>query len=235
MTPRPWTHKDIAILRSLYHHKSRPEIGELLNRTPGAVGRKAVKLGLARVHFRMTPAALQTLRTLTEAGYSETDIAEQLGTNWNTVRTYRRKLGLASQPRSAHYRAKVRALTRQQCKSEGVRSLVELRYMRAAAENARRGWPTDISPNGIKILEALLRESPLPTVEIARRIGGGLCSQALKALRDQKLIVKCGRHYAGRPGCTYDVYRLVTARDGVPLPKRLTQLRAVGFFAEARS
>jgi hypothetical protein len=136
---RPWTHKDLAFLRQAYGVLSRPEIAERLNRGVEAVGRKAVRLGIAQKHFKMDEKSLAELIRLTNLGYSEVDTARSLGTNFHTVRDYRRKLGLAAQPRSERYRKKVAERTRRQCQDEGVASLVELRWMTHRVRAAKEG------------------------------------------------------------------------------------------------
>jgi hypothetical protein len=80
-------------------------------------------------------------------------------------------MGLPPNRGSDHYRRAVRSRTGEQLERGGFRSLAELRswVFRRMAEKA--GWPADLRPRHVDILNALWDRGPMTRRELADAIG----------------------------------------------------------------
>lgn len=168
---RPWTDAERDTVRRLYREVGTAEIARRVGRTARSVYQQADKLGLVTPRTRIDGRFLATLRRLHARGWSDAEIASEFVCERHTVSKHRRALGLPSNRGSARYRARVAAKTREQCKAAGVKSLAEVRAL-AFRERARRaGWPEDLRPRAIQMLDALAVLGPLTRREIADAIG----------------------------------------------------------------
>lgn len=205
---RFWTDDERVILRRLYRKAITIDIAKRLSRTTRAIHHQADLLGLVEPKTRIDARFLAKLKQLHARGWTDSEIANELGCARRVAGKYRRHLGLPSNRVSAHYRARVAAKTREQCKAAGVASLAEVRALAFRSRARRAGWPEDLPPRAIEILDALESRGPLTRREIADAIGmewhGSRASLKargnstyLAELMDRGLVVSLGKVVRG--------------------------------------
>jgi hypothetical protein len=192
MTRRPrryWSDSEVARLRSLYPTHTVRQLARIFRRDAKSIYNAAAQYDLHKQRRTViAPAFLASLRRLNRQGYCDSDIAARLGCERHTVSRQRKKLGLPDRSRSTRYVAKVRAATARQCQTAGVRSLADVR-MRAFRDFARsRGWPEELRPREVMILDAL-SVRPMTRREICAAIG-------MEWLGSRKSL-RCGKHGRG--------------------------------------
>lgn len=113
----------------------------------------------------------ELIRQRLSEGWSDSEIAAELGVNRRAVGFRRLVLGIAASGNNERRRSKVREKTQQQCQRAGVKSLAEVRTQAFSRFATDLGWPSDLRPRCVQILELLyIRE--IETFEgIARAIG----------------------------------------------------------------
>jgi hypothetical protein len=94
-----------------------------------------------------------------------------LGCDRHTAAGHRRAAGLASNRLHPRQRARVAEKTREQCRAAGVRSLAEVRVLAFRVFAAGSGWPADLKPRHVHILDALEAMGPMTRPEIAAAVG----------------------------------------------------------------
>jgi hypothetical protein len=170
---RPWSPAETALARRLYLAGARvDEIARRLDRSPTSIYRRACSLGLRRRRRTEVDAAfLETVRRLAALGRTDPEIAAELGCDRHTVSGRRKRMGLASNAYGARHRAKIAASAREQCRRWGVANLgaIRSRVFRLRAQQA--GWPGDLRPRAVQILDALADRGPLTRRELAKAIG----------------------------------------------------------------
>ena len=169
---RPWSGPEVEVLRRDYQHLGGPAVADALGRSVSSVYQQVNKLGLA--HQARTTADdgfLASLRTLHAEGLTDPEIADRLRCERHTVSRHRRSLGLASNRSASRYRARVAEKTRAQCRAAGVASLAEVRVLAFREYATSSGWPEDLRPREVQILEALDASGPMTRPEIAKAIG----------------------------------------------------------------
>jgi hypothetical protein len=87
------------------------------------------------------------------------------------VSHHRQALGLPSNATHPRRRARVAERTRRQVAEAGVASLAEVRVLAFRKFAVLSGWPGDLTPRQVLILEALDARGPLTRPEIAEAIG----------------------------------------------------------------
>lgn len=122
-----------------------------------------------RVLFSASVAA--TLRARNAAGYSDSEIAEELGCERHTVHDWREKLGLAPAGNSPRRRARVAAKTRDQLQRAGLASIGCLRAAAFARWAVAQGWPADTPPRCVQILNLIWERGPMTRREVAAALG----------------------------------------------------------------
>lgn len=173
-----WTSTEVAFLRANYGRRPVEDIACKLGREVRKVYAAAARLGLTKRVEPISRADRATIRRLAKAGICNRCIGRELGRARCTIRRQRRKLGFpdlegkATQPTCERCIAKVRANTKKQCRDAGVKSLADIRalaYREFAREN---GWPEQLRPREVQILNALAaRGVPMTRLEIAEAIG----------------------------------------------------------------
>jgi hypothetical protein len=145
----------------------------------GRLGRSVVSLyQKARVLGLMTPGRSRTdprldakVKRFSERGLSDAEVAKEIGCERHAVSDARKRLGLPAQTYSEHRREMVRRKTREQCRAAGVRNLAEVRVLAWRRRAAVSGWPADLQPRAIQILDALSARGPMTRREVAAAIG----------------------------------------------------------------
>ncbi|HUU59676.1 MAG TPA: hypothetical protein VMZ50_09035 [Phycisphaerae bacterium] len=234
---RPWTGADVAAVRGHYKRDlTAHEIGRRIGRAAHQVHAKARLLGLSRNHAIARPGFAAFLRRRNADGWSDTEIAAAWGADRHAVSNARRRLGLPSNATGPRARAKIAAAQKRQCARAGVASLAELKARRFADAAARCGWPADLRPRSVQILNALWDLGPMTRRQIAEAVGmpwkGSRASLSsndpegsyLAHLMARGLVIRLGRvggaiGAAGRPSCVcvYSLSPLIersTPHDG---------------------
>lgn len=228
---RFWTADEEAVLARDYAARGAPAVAHDLGRTTLAVYQKVAALGLAHQPRTDTgPGFRAELRALHAEGLSDGQVAGKLGCERHTAARHRRALGLGSNRLHPAQRRRVAEATREQCRAAGVRSLAEVRAAAFRRYAAASGWPADLAPREVHILEALAARGPMTRPQIAEAIGlpwiGSRKSLAsntpggsyLASLARRGLVARLGRLARGEGrGKSMDVYSLtLTAERGAP-------------------
>jgi hypothetical protein len=225
MSGRPWTHKEIAFLRSNYGSMTAAAIAERLGRSsPATVHAKAKHLKLADRH-RKTAAYAEQIRKYHARGWLDGDIARKLAVCRETVTYHRRRLGLPANRNNDRHRARVQRGVRKQCHDSGAASLVELRWQAHRLAAFYRGWPGATTPRQCDVLDLLHEHGPMTKRQIQDSLGLVLdgtgparyqrpwVNELLRSLRREGLVVSLGRKFKpGGSGRSQCLYRLA---DGV--------------------
>lgn len=173
---RPWTIDDLITLRELYGRKTAKQLGRQLGRSASAVMLKANALGLSR-RYGAPAGLLDFIRQQHAAGYLDTDIHSQWMANHGqlypvdrkSIRNYRAGLGL---PVNSERRLQRRRdAHRKQLETMGIASLQVLAVRRQRRAALQSGWPLDLSPLEVRIMDALQDGQFRTRREIAEAIG----------------------------------------------------------------
>jgi len=172
----PLTEEEEALVRRM-HAEGRycREIAAALGRALSNAHQIVQRLGLSKPKTTILMSGGQhdaELRQLLADGLSDTDIASTLGCERHTVSKRRKELKLPGNAQGERFRQKQREGTRRQLAAAGCRNLGELRrvsYGRFALEN---GWPGDLRPRHVQVLNVLAREGvPLSRRQLCEAIG----------------------------------------------------------------
>lgn len=168
-----WSEAEITLLREQYTHRTAADLAAELGRPVTQVNNELHRLGLRKFRrpFQRTPQAEQRLRDLHAQGWTDSEIANDLDVERHSIHAWRRELGLCSNQRSEHARRRVAAKTAEQVRKAGVKNLAELRS-RAFRSWARQcGWPEDLRPRAVQILNLLAAHGPMTRRQIADAAG----------------------------------------------------------------
>lgn len=170
---RLYTAAEQRVLVRDYRRRPAGEIAAALGRSVSSVYAQATKLGLAaRQHFASDAEIEQALRTLHPQGYSDREIADELGnTERHRVGVIRRRLGWSTNKCSARFRRQVAEKTRQQLEAAGLESLAEVRTVAFRDYAARNGWPGDLRPRAVQMLNAMYDHGPQTRRQLCDRVG----------------------------------------------------------------
>lgn len=172
MTRRFWTATEIEDVRdSRLRGESYESISTRLGRPVSMVLKHAKRLGVTRVYRGFAPGLRDRVAERHAAGWSDAEIAAEWGCERHCVGRIRRDLGLPLNRWSERQRRRVGEKTREQCRAAGVQSLAEIRSLAFARYAAAHGWPADLRPRAVQILEALRVRGPMTRREIADAIG----------------------------------------------------------------
>lgn len=166
-----WTDTDLAYLRRWYRKRPTSAIAEHVGVTLRAVYAMVQCVGLGWPKPGIGSRIRTTLRRLHARGYSDSEIAEVVDCSRSYVSQHRRTMGLASNAYNARYRARVRAKTAEQCRLAGVPNLGAYRAMIYGKRAAAAGWPEDLRPRHVEILDLLYDHGPKTRREIADALG----------------------------------------------------------------
>jgi hypothetical protein len=129
------------------------------------------RLGLSRKKLDFGPEFEKYLREKYAAGWSDAEIAQGYGCDRHTVGDFRERFGLPPQPWTDHQRKLVGQRTKEQCRKAGVKSLAEVRRLAFKKYARAYGWPEDLLPRQVQMLNALLRFGPMTRRQIAEAVG----------------------------------------------------------------
>lgn len=111
------------------------------------------------------------IEELNRQGWSDREIAKRLSCSANRVRTWRIKLGLPSNAHNERHSGKAWASRSKQLKKDGASNLSEFIQLSRRVRAAALGWPTDLGPREVKILELLDTAGPKSKNEILNAMG----------------------------------------------------------------
>lgn len=133
----------------------------------------AKRLGLSSVnpHHGRNPRFVAFVRECHAKGWSDAETAAAWGCNRRCVEDLRHKLGLPHNAYSTHRRRKVAAKTAEQLRKAGLPSIGHLRVEAFKQYARERGWPEDLKPRQVQILELLWDNGPMTREEIGQRLG----------------------------------------------------------------
>lgn len=101
-----WNKKEDESLRMYWNvGKSTKEIGEILNRSPKAILKRAARIGLSRRKIKIPwkPIEVETLIKMKQEGYTDTEVAEELGRGMEGI-AYKRKILIKNNELNWNYR-----------------------------------------------------------------------------------------------------------------------------------
>lgn len=200
MRPTRWTPEDDAVLRELYPG-SHPlaDLAARLGRSVPALFNRAQKLGLHGTRKFKHPCewpaeVIERVRTLHAEGLSDPQIAARMADVFGkdgprSVCHIRHRLGLPVHP-GPLLEAKRRGVQTQQARL-GITCGGELRVFGYRQFAARQGWPDDLPPRCVQILNLLCEHGPMTARDLAGRMGmdtsGRTCAQLLKCSAHSQL------------------------------------------------
>lgn len=174
---RPWTDEERDFVRRSYRIAGAGIVAWALDRSVCSVHQQAEKLGLARRKPNLAAAVRRgdhdgTIRRMNAEGYADVRAAREIGVDRHEVSARRKALGLPSQALGPGFVRLQRERAQAQCAEAGVANLGRLRalsYRRYAAEN---GWPGDLRPRSVQVLNALAAGGvPMTRRQLAAAIG----------------------------------------------------------------
>ena len=171
MSGRPWTDQDLAELQRAYGREPVRAIAARLGRTMGAVYNAAGAHELADAQRPITRRDERVIRRLNRAGYTDTEIAQELGRERHTVSLRRKRLGLPCQRSSDRRRLQISQSTRRQCQRIGVDSLGQIRALSLKIQVIRSGWPPDLEWRSTHILDLLEKHGPMTRRQLVAGLG----------------------------------------------------------------
>jgi hypothetical protein len=233
-----FTRDEARLLRIRYRVDGAAWCARRLKVSIQQVRAAARRLGIARRIPRIDYADLDRfIRRHWPLGWSDREIADAYTarrriTERHTVGDRRRAMALASNALSEHRRRKIAETTRQQLQREKLPTLAALRANRFREYARERGWPENLPPRGVQILDALYERGPMTRRQIAAAVGmpwkGGNTfnwtppkytrGSYLADLAARGLVVRMRRAApGGRGGQKVDLYAIpITVKRGDP-------------------
>lgn len=171
MTRHIWTSREVAYVKRWYRRRPTAEIAAEIGVSVRAVYVRANALGITESRQGIASRVRSRIRDLHARGYCDTEIAADVGCSREYVGELRREMGLASNAMNDRHRRRVAAKTQEQCRRAGVPNLAALRAKvhRQRAEAA--GWPADLRPRHVEILDLLYEWGPQTRRQIAEALG----------------------------------------------------------------
>ena len=170
---RFWTAEEDGLLLAWYGQCPAAEFADLLGRGLRDVYRRALHLGLRKGPPRTTTAQVGEVARLHGEGLTDAEIGRRLGIQRRTVQDIRReRLGLPVN--AAAVKEAGRRAVQAQRRTLGVKSGGDLRRLGFRNYAAENGWPEDLRPREVQILNVLAgRGVPMTRPELAEAIGHG--------------------------------------------------------------
>jgi hypothetical protein len=230
MSHPEWTtheiHRLLTVMRACL---SWAEVASKMpGRSAGACSQRAHRFGhyLQGPHTGPSRMEVRVIRQRHAEGWSDMDIAIELGCCRRKITGWRRKLGLASNSHNQRHREKTRLAMQRQIKEDGHRTLAALQQAVRAADAWRQGWPVDCTPIMVQILDHLER-GPSTRRAFCEATGRRYCAKAVQttkgksafyALVQRGYVRRNGRvQFAPGKGMTEFQYELVIKRRAANL------------------
>lgn len=173
LLPRLWSAEQLAQLREHYGRLPTPQVAALVGKTVHQVHAKAsgLRLGFGW-RQRLGDRHDAEIRELSAQGYPDDEIAGVLDVGRKAITHRRQQLGLPDNSRSERVRQRIARKTQDQCRAAGVRTLAQVRRLAYDAFARESGWPQDLRPRAVMILNLLAAAGvPLTRRQICEGIG----------------------------------------------------------------
>jgi hypothetical protein len=172
MSRTPWTAIDLALLRQHYGRMPAGDLAEGLERSLVSVYQRARIEGLGQRLRPWTDAETETLRQRNREGWTDTEIAGELKRDRHRISARRKAMGLPSHEKGERWRQAISAGVKRQCERLGLSAPTELRTRAFRLFALANGWPEDLRPREVQILNVLAaRGVPMTRLELAAAIG----------------------------------------------------------------
>lgn len=195
MNGQPWLPAEELLLIAGYEDGMQPAaIAELCRHSLAAVYQKKCILGFPRRYPRHTKSVIAKAKRLFRQGLPDRVIAERLGLSHDQAKHLR---STYCSPRcNPDVDAKRRGVAKQ-LKTLGLTSPTQLRSRAYRLFAIANGWPDDLRPREVQILNVLARSGvPMTALEIATAIGANTSTTHRTGSRR---LILCGNG----PGGTY--------------------------------
>lgn len=166
-----WTAAERQFVIDNANKLSTVEIAKVLGRSESAVYQVRNQANLTKKRVPTGARFEAFLREKHILGWSDSEIAREWGCNRRTAEHWRRRLGLPHNAYSAHRRQRVREKTLEQCAKAGVPTLGHLRKKVFADRARAAGWPDDLRPRAVQIMNVLWEKGPMTRKQIAQAVG----------------------------------------------------------------
>jgi hypothetical protein len=168
---RHWTEQERELLRAQFRKVPAEVIGKQMGRTARMVYQCAWAMGLSMPQRFRAPDMVAYIREKNAVGWSDSEIAESRRVDRHAVTIVRKELGLPSNAQGDRTRRKLRDALYRQLARVGVRTPGEWRVKIFRDRARAAGWPEDLRPRAVQILNALWDRGPMTRREIAEAIG----------------------------------------------------------------
>lgn len=167
---KPWQQ---AFVAAHYRRARTATIAACLGKSPHAVYLTANRLGLSEKQSTPIRDQHAEFMRLHRLGWSDAEVAAALGVTREGVTEYRsrQKPPLPANGRNERYRRRVAENTKRQCQEAGVASLAEVRVLAFRDFAKRNGWPEDLRPRAVQILNLLYDNGPMTRRQIVAAAG----------------------------------------------------------------
>lgn len=172
-----WTSDEDEIIREAWPRITSGQIetvsllASLPGRTLAAIRNRGFSLGLTGRREKLVDEWEEILRRLHSEGLHDPEIAKHIGVSRRYCSELRDRLGLKSNAYNELHRRKVAECTRKQVANVGLNSLAEVRSKRFREFAESHGWPSDLRPRAVQILELLLANPAITRREICDGTG----------------------------------------------------------------
>ncbi len=161
---------DAALAAARSHHHQAAQMLETGMVTLADELKASVRVSEFEQQRIKAPGFVAFFRARHAAGWSDSEIAAAFGADRHAVSGLRRRLGLPSNARSGRVRKKIADAMRQQCRREGVKNLAALRVKVFSQRARAAGWPEDLRPRAVQMLNLLWERGPQTRRQIAEAI-----------------------------------------------------------------
>lgn len=169
---RFWQPQEDKMLRELWPITTAGEIARRLGRGVASVYCRLDKLGLMQPKpgWSTNPQLHADIRASLQRGESDADVARRWVIDRRHVGDIRNALRLPPSGDSPLRRARVASKTREQLRRAGLRSMGELRLQSFRDFARRNGWPEDLRPRAVQMLNVLYQRGPMTRRQIAEAL-----------------------------------------------------------------
>lgn len=179
LSRRPWTEADLAFLRRWEGKRTAAWVAGEMGRTTTSVHQARARLSLNRRRCPKGKPFEVFILQQHALGWSDSEIAAAwsqrfaacVPINRHTIGERRAKLGLADNSFSKHRRRRVAIKTAEQLRKAGLPSIGHLRVEAFKKRAREAGWPEDLRPRAVQILNAMWDKGPMTRRELADAIG----------------------------------------------------------------
>jgi len=225
---REWTNYELNSLRErMKRCLSWQEVAAAMptHRTIKACQQQANKRGwyMDKPRAGLSTAQSKRVHKRHAAGWSDQEIANELGCSRRKIARCRRELDLPCNAYNQRHRERARQRLRVQLREANAKTLAQIQQQSRALDAWRSGWPVDCAPIMVEVLDHLEANAGLSTYRAfcaatgrkhhCKAVSTTNGKSAFQVLIDRGHITRAGhRRYARGRGCQSALYRLITRR-----------------------